>query len=453
MSLRDHLEVAAELQRRFELLDRCESAHEAEFLARLHDLCTILFRNPIVSRVLDSLAQESPALTQIKSELERQILRRVTEVPENIFFYFERIGCIYESIRTVLRGDEAAHVVKKANQPVRYRGTPSGQLHLTEFMDYLRTRHDKKPPLTTQDFEDMDHAMQSVHNLYCEIRIYCHTAKGMSESAKWLEDQEEPLRKAHALLVDELEQAQVVYDTASALAVNVHVKSLRERYAAISSLRHGDISGLYPHNKTTKTRELLPAISRIVSSVCSRLAVRPVQEALVQRLIVYLERFAAERIRDAIGQKEGEGRKGDFREDLIQRCCDEFLFNNGVFPVTHAVAGGARSQLDTFVPTGLRTAKESGMYPLLLELKQDVYISKKHPSRSLAKIEEEAIAQAAEYAKHMEAHPEWRDLKVFVLVVHNRVKRTTARNPAKVRYAYVGSTQPSDAQPAEAEQE
>jgi hypothetical protein len=88
----------------------------------------------------------------------------------------------------------------------------------------------------------------------------------------------------------------------------------------------------------------------------------------MSRLIAYLERFARGDILERLQHRVGNNRNP---EQIVQTEIDRFLLSEGLFPITHAVAG--RGRLDTFIENSrqlLHDAERPGNTAILIELNQ-----------------------------------------------------------------------------------
>jgi len=180
----------------------------------------------------------------------------------------------------------------------------------------------------------------------------------------------------------------------------------------------------------------LHSVARLVARARARLATGVHRQYAVRRLVTFLERFE----RGALRQRIASGERGP--EAVVQHTVDQFLFLEGLFPITHCVAGAGN--LDTVYERQeilLDEAERTRQGAVLLELKQCV---KKPPTaEALAKKVAEAIEQAEHYRRHVAARPRWRDHEVYVIVVYAGDRRYRCER-GDVELVYVGETPPSD---------
>lgn len=186
-------------------------------------------------------------------------------------------------------------------------------------------------------------------------------------------------------------------------------------------------------------RECTWAIKQISSRVLHQLSAASGTFHALRRMKAYFEHFARAELIEHIRK----GRKR--REERIQEMLDRFLFNEGVFPITHCAASGGL--LDTFIATEalprLETAADNEIPAMLIELKQKVTIdAEKQPSESAIKnAVKDALGQASTYADHLAANPRWSNPHIYAVVFYSGKQRYhSTRND--VVLVYLGDKTP-----------
>lgn len=232
-----------------------------------------------------------------------------------------------------------------------------------------------------------------------------------------------------------IHEAGLAQQFANASDHNVTLHELRRLVTVDTAIRTGGDSAKLATlaEIANELEDLTVRSQRLVFAVCSRLLSSRQQIHVVARLRTWLERFKARELLERMTADSANA------ERILQTAVDEFLFQSGLYPLTHFVAGAGH--LDTFAELladdrGLREGSGS----VLVELKQAVTRSSRADVRSAAI---EGIVQARAYSAHVRSHPRWSDHQVFCLVVYAGPKRfhLDARTPAQL--IYIGRSVPS----------
>lgn len=237
--------------------------------------------------------------------------------------------------------------------------------------------------------------------------------------------------------------------TAAELSRHIEALSMREsvvRLRTFFDAMHGVVQGTVIGEsarclpKADRLREDLWSLRQLARTVHARISTESATFHALRRAKAYFEHFAAKELRAAL---EHEHR----REDRIQERLDRFLFEEGVFPITHAEA--ASGKLDTFVSSEalprVEAADAERIPPLLLELKQQVaFGSEKQPTDAdLRAAVLHALGQAKSYADHVAANSRWKQPRVCAVVFYTGGQRYYSTRDDVV-LVYVGERRPSD---------
>lgn len=201
---------------------------------------------------------------------------------------------------------------------------------------------------------------------------------------------------------------------------------------------------LSPASCTAVRDHLLQALQLVIAE----LEAGPLKGYAIIRLRVYLERFAREKLLAdiAAGGAQHGAKPSRKAEARVQAEVDRFLFLEGFFPITHAVAG--RGRLDTFIEQNRHIFEDRGLdaqSPILLELKQAISAGTTTSTTKQAVVDAvaDALAQADQYRQHLGSNFKWLDSDVFAVVVYDGPVRYSSADPA-VLLVYLGTAVPSD---------
>lgn len=183
-------------------------------------------------------------------------------------------------------------------------------------------------------------------------------------------------------------------------------------------------------------RSLVKGAIRVTDVLLFRIKQQAVQEYVLSRLVVYLERFAKDEILSKLESKKRSA------ESTLQFYMDAFIFGEGLYPITHAEA--ANGKIDTFIETAetlFEEAEKPGNAAVLIELKQAITGASKEGIEALVN---EALGQAAQYRLHLRAKARWANHKVVVVIAYVGDIRYVADRD-DVYMVYLGGKTPSKA--------
>ena len=197
-----------------------------------------------------------------------------------------------------------------------------------------------------------------------------------------------------------------------------------------SQLTEGDYE--LPLNETSPTRavmQYLPNVERFVAALVAMLREVPIRSHVLARLHVFLERFDRERLLSETATDRGKA------ELLLQRAVDQFVFSEGLYPITHCEASGGK--IDTFVGNRAELfadLAERHEPAVLIELKQ--VLDRPRPGRSaIRRAVEVGLHQAQIYSTEMRSNAAWIDHHVATVVAYTGPTRyRTARDGVYLVY-------------------
>jgi hypothetical protein len=206
--------------------------------------------------------------------------------------------------------------------------------------------------------------------------------------------------------------------------------ALRSLVNAASGMRAGgkglDVEAF--DSVTKHIPDLLPRCERLVSAVRARLLEGPERAFVIERLIMKLQQFQVGLLDNMRAAKRPE--------DVFQETVNNFIFVEGLYPITQFTVG--RGRLDTMVEL---PAEDSGHRCILLELKQEV---KKPTPQRLRTLVERARAQTEQYSSNLRASPRWGTHEVYFIIAYGGPKRFfVGDGDPRVRLVYLGSAPPS----------
>jgi hypothetical protein len=209
---------------------------------------------------------------------------------------------------------------------------------------------------------------------------------------------------------------------------------LQDLCAAMSQLRSGTRGSANLMSFVGPIADVSATVDRLLSAVQRRLAQGPIQAVIVERLRTRLQNWGRKQLLDEMLASKTP-------EAVLQDRVDQFIFDQGLFPITHCPA--AHGEVDTFVGkvhSCFGEAKRNAALPLVLELKQVV----RDTSRtSLLAAIEHATGQAQIYAQHLRSNPEWMDSQVFCVIAYAGPQRYALPSRQDVVLVYLGESVPS----------
>lgn len=230
-----------------------------------------------------------------------------------------------------------------------------------------------------------------------------------------------------------------------------HYDHLAELHAALNSLTNGSL--VFPRpcpdpledlNLPEACREIRSRLEEVITFVVEQLSLGPIRRHALTRLRAYLERFGGAGLVKEIAVACAR-KKRRTPEDALQTAIDKFLFAEGFFPITHAVAGPGR--IDTFFEAHRYLFEDRAVeasLPILIELKQVLALSR-NDSVTAAKLRaaiDAARTQAKQYASYLAANARWDAQDVFAVVCYNGAVRYTQPED-DVLLIYLGDALPS----------
>lgn len=182
------------------------------------------------------------------------------------------------------------------------------------------------------------------------------------------------------------------------------------------------------HSIATQLTELVPRCERLVSAVRARVLEGPDRAFAIERLTLKLQQFESGLLKNMLKAKRPE--------DILQVAVNNFIFAEGLYPITQFVVG--RGRLDTMVEV---PAEASGIRCILIELKQAV----KNPTRKrLQALVANARAQTEQYSSNLRASARWAAHEVYFIIAYAGPKRFLVdEGDPRVRLVYLGNAPPS----------
>ncbi|WNG29261.1 hypothetical protein F0U62_38685 [Cystobacter fuscus] len=244
-------------------------------------------------------------------------------------------------------------------------------------------------------------------------------------------------------------QVQKTQHNAESLRAVVEAISLRNATARLKSFDQwvsSVVRGLPPSNSTFEIpdkaalrSQLLLPLQVLAARVLEKLAAEAPVAHVLRRMKVHFEHFARE---ETVEEVKGASRI----EDKLQLKMDRFLFDNGVFPITHInVARGFADTLFSEVAPKIRVANENTIPPVLIELKQAMSFNIDVSIRDVdvrSKISEGRL-QARTYADHIATNIKWSRPRVHVVVFYNGPQRYHV-DADDILLVYLGERRPSE---------
>jgi len=439
----DHQSAISAIRRSTDLL-RGEQLSSGDFAARLFDLTSILFDNPLCSAALDTVLASRTAkadafeqcrrtyVQSIKSDLQR-FCKGVLKVVDHI----QSTGAIIPDKAESLR--RAFEILGKE---IRF-GEASAPLH-TILSELVVDEHVAN--LTVSKIENirtvvLSSGADAIKPLKDGLVIatsegYAGVLLGQIDGAQ------QELKSQLAQAVSTLTFAEQLV---AAFSLGPIVDELRRRHLETNSLIQdsalqykGELADLarLQNFAVPTSRALL-----IAHLVEARLQLGVVENHSLTRLRVHLERFGRAQLMTDFDAEEASAGNRHF-EARLQARVDAFLFAEGLYPITHAEASGG--PIDTFVGENQHIFQEvlnDHQVPVLLELKVAVR-DKTTAAKVRAKLDL-ALHQADAYSAHLRANPRWRDHRVTALVAYDGPKRFRTRRDGAL-LVYLGPAKPHE---------
>jgi hypothetical protein len=433
----NHVGTTAELMRLAEALhvDKDEDVSVGRFVANLHAFNRILFRNPLVRAAVAALMEDGaewpdPVAGGIQRLVER-VLPTVNSFVNHLQQRVNRLGHTDPAFEDRLAGLRDA--------PVQWRGR-------------TRSRFDTLTAVLSEDLSKVSFDELRQLDPLIIRPIFEFFAKTPAASFEQPEEANTADRASAILdlLGNGLEHLAMMDECWRELSMTPNVEALLEFERSIRESLADDAPIPLPQDSPLGSLfwdpfERCVAVGeqawRTAQVLRARLEQGPVRQHVIARLVSYLEFFG----RDALLARLND--RGDRKpEDIIQDEVDRFVFAEGLFPITHAVAGHGR--IDTFVDVKtahlFSTVRETQQLPVLIEIKQALKADKRSPTqRRVESAVSLALEQAAEYRRHVQANLRWADHRITVLVVYDGPRRYRSRN-GSVRLVYLGKAPPSD---------